>query len=94
MGMTAHRFPPPWRVVEMAGCFTVQDATGQNVAWFYFPDGPTVAPPAAVLLKERARRRAMSFAGPLLDKIDQIRRLVDHLEPTIAEPPKQGTNLP
>jgi hypothetical protein len=23
--------PTPWRVVEMAGCFTVQDATGQNV---------------------------------------------------------------
>jgi hypothetical protein len=29
-----NRFPPPWRVVEMAGCFVVQDATGQNVAWF------------------------------------------------------------
>ena len=86
--MTGRRFPPPWRVDEMAGCFIVQDATGQNVAWFYFPDGPTVAPSAAVLLKERARRRAMSFAGPLLDKIDQLRRLVEHLEPTIAEPPK------
>jgi hypothetical protein len=27
-------FPTPWHVVEMAGCFIVQDATGQNVAWF------------------------------------------------------------
>ena len=87
--MNADRFPRPWRIVEMAGCFTVQDATGQNVAWFYFPDGPTVAPPAAVLLKERAKRRSMSFASPLVDKVDQLRRLVDHLEPTIAEPPKQ-----
>jgi hypothetical protein len=94
MGMTAHRFPPPWRVVEMAGYFTVQDATGQNVAWFYFPDGPTVAPSAAELLKERARRRAISFAGPLLDKVDQLRRLVDHIEPTIAEQQSQGTKLP
>jgi hypothetical protein len=89
-----NRFPPPWRVVEMAGCFTVQDATGQSVAWFYFPDGPSVAPSAAVLLKEQARRRALNFAGPLLDKVDQLRRLVDHLEPTIAEQQSQGTKLP
>ena len=60
-----NRFPPPWRIVELAGSFTVQDATGQNVAWFYFLDGPTVAPSAAVPLKERARRRAVNFAGPL-----------------------------
>ena len=31
-------FPAPWRVVEMAGCFVVQDATGQKVAWFHFRD--------------------------------------------------------
>ena len=34
----AGRFPAPWRIVEMAGCSVVQDATGQKVAWFYFPD--------------------------------------------------------
>jgi hypothetical protein len=28
--MTGRRFPPPWRVVEMAG-FIVQDATGLYV---------------------------------------------------------------
>jgi hypothetical protein len=61
-----NRFPPPWRIVEMPGCFIVGDATGQNVAWFYFQDGPTVAPSDTVLLKEQARRRAMNFAGPLL----------------------------
>jgi hypothetical protein len=81
MGMTAR--PPPWRVVEGAGCFIVQDATEQNVAWFYFPDGPTVAPSAAVLLKKQARRRAVNFAGPRLDKADQLRRLVELLEPTL-----------
>jgi hypothetical protein len=52
----------------MAGHFIVQDATGQNVAWFYFRDDPTVAPSAAVLIKEQARRRAVNFAGPLVDK--------------------------
>jgi hypothetical protein len=87
--MMADRFPTPWRVVEMAGCFTVQNATGQNVAWFYFLEGPTVAPSAAVLLKEQAKRRAMNFAGSLLDKTDQLRRLVDLLEPTMAEPPSR-----
>jgi hypothetical protein len=69
--MTDHRFPPPWRIVEMSGCFVVRDATGRSFAWFHFQDDVTVAPPAAVLLKERAKRRAMSFAGPLLDKADR-----------------------
>jgi hypothetical protein len=52
----------------MAGCFIVQDATGQNVAWFHFHDDATVAP----LLKERVRRSAVNFAGPLLQKADPI----------------------
>jgi hypothetical protein len=69
--MTSRRFPAPWRVVEMAAYFVVQDATGQNVAWFYFRDDPTVAPSAAVLLKEQARRRAVNFAAPLVDKADR-----------------------
>jgi hypothetical protein len=69
--MSNLRFPPPWRVVEMAGCFVVQDATGQNVAWFYFRDDPTVAPSTAVRLKEQAKRSAVNFAGPLGDKADR-----------------------
>jgi hypothetical protein len=59
--------PPPWHVIEMAGCFIVQDATGQNVALFHFRDDATVSP----LFKERVRRRAVNFAGPLLDKADR-----------------------
>jgi hypothetical protein len=59
-----HRFPAPWRIVEMPGCFVVQDATGRNVAWFHFQDNATVAP----RLKQGAMRRAINFAGPLLDK--------------------------
>jgi hypothetical protein len=78
----------------MAGCFIVQDAAGQNVAWFYFRDDPTVAPSAAVLLKEHARRRAANFAGSLLDRADQLRRLVDLLEPTIPKPAKPGNEAP
>ena len=56
------RFPRPWRVVEHPGSFTVQDAAGQNVAWFYFRNDPGTAQSIAVLFKEEARRRAMNFA--------------------------------
>jgi hypothetical protein len=56
------RFPRPWRVVEHPASFTVQDATGQNVAWFYFRNDPGIAQSIAVLFKEEARRRAMNFA--------------------------------
>jgi len=55
------RFPRPWRVVEHPASFTVQDARGQNVAWFHFRNDPGIAQAAAVLFKEDARRRAMNF---------------------------------
>ena len=58
------RFPRPWRVVEHPASFTVQDATGKNVAWFHFSDDPGIAQSAAVLFKDEARRRAMIFAKP------------------------------
>jgi hypothetical protein len=56
------RFPRPWRVVEHPASFTVQDATGQNVAWFHFRNDPGIAQSVAVLFKEEAQRRAMNFA--------------------------------
>jgi hypothetical protein len=55
------RFPRPWRVVEHPASFTVQDATGQNVAWFHFRNDPGIVQSVAVLFKEEARRRAMNF---------------------------------
>jgi hypothetical protein len=55
------RFPRPWRVVEHAASFTVQDARGQNVACFHFRNDPGIAQAAAVRFKEDARRRAMNF---------------------------------
>ena len=64
------RFPRPWRVVEHAASFAVQDATGQNMAWFYFRNDPEIAQSVAVVFKDEARRRAMKFAEPLLDKAE------------------------
>jgi len=57
------RFPRPWRVAEHAATFTVQDARGQNVAWFHFRNDPEIAQAMAVRFKEDARRRAMNFVG-------------------------------
>jgi hypothetical protein len=56
------RFPRPWCVIEHSGYFTVQDARGQNVAWFYFRNDPGVVPSVAARFKDEARRRAMIFA--------------------------------
>jgi hypothetical protein len=64
------RFPRPWRIVEHAASFTVQDATGQNMVWFHFRNDPEIAQSVAVLFKDEARRRAMTFAGPLLSKVE------------------------
>jgi hypothetical protein len=48
------RFPRPWRVVENPASLTVQDARGQNVAWFYFDNDPGIAQAAAVRFKRCA----------------------------------------
>jgi hypothetical protein len=58
------RFPRPWCVIEHSAHFTVQDARGQNVAWFYFRNDPGTVQSVAVLFKDAARRRAMIFAQP------------------------------
>jgi hypothetical protein len=48
-------------------------ATGQNVAWFYFRNDPLVAKTAGVLLKVEARRMAVNFVCPPLDKAELMR---------------------
>jgi hypothetical protein len=53
------RFPRPWRVAEHAATFTVQDARGQNMAWFHFRSNPEIGQSVAVLCKDAARRRVL-----------------------------------
>ena len=57
-------FPRPWSVIEHIAHFTVQDARGQNVAWFYFRNDPGIVQSVAVLFKDTTRRRALIFAQP------------------------------
>jgi hypothetical protein len=56
------RFPPPWRVVEIASAYRVDDANGQALGCFYFRDDDNVARQAGVLTKDEARRMAVNFA--------------------------------
>src|SRR5271154_3900279 len=56
------RFPRPWRVIELPASFTVQDATGQNVASFHFRNDSGVAQSVVAMFKDGARRRAMNHA--------------------------------
>src|SRR6516162_2343128 len=53
------RFPRPWCVIEHSAHFSVQDARGQNVAWFYFEIYPGIVQSVAVRFKDTARRGAM-----------------------------------
>jgi len=57
------RFPPPWRVVEMPGGYTVEDANGQQLGTFYGSrTAPDVARQAQTLTMDEARRMAANFA--------------------------------
>jgi hypothetical protein len=74
------RFPRPWRVAEHPTTFTVQDARGQNVAWFHFRNDPEIAQAMGVRFKEDARRRAMNFVGiPKAEcEAENVRAAADH----------------
>lgn len=58
------RFPPPWRVVEMAGGYAVEDADGEQLGVFYGSRrvAPGIAQPSQPLTMDEARRMAANFA--------------------------------
>jgi hypothetical protein len=57
------RFPPPWRVVEMQGGYTVEDADGQQLGVFYGSrSDPDIARRAQTLTIDEALRMAVDFA--------------------------------
>jgi hypothetical protein len=57
------RFPPPWRVVEMRGGYTVEDADGKHLGVFYGSRAdPDIARQAQTLTMDEAQRMAVDFA--------------------------------
>jgi hypothetical protein len=54
-------FPTPWTVKEQFACFTVQDASGKALGYFYFKEEPDRRS-ATSLTKDEARMIAASFA--------------------------------
>jgi hypothetical protein len=59
--MTGH-FPEPWRIVEIPQGFTVNDATGQQLAMFYGLAEPNTARQTDSLTIDEARQMAVDFA--------------------------------
>ena len=53
----ARHFPPPWKIVEHAESYWVQDASGQTVGWFQFRDNPAAARHAAMPARHVRLRR-------------------------------------
>lgn len=56
------RFPPPWRVVEVAAAFVVEDAAQTRLAYVYFDTRPEGSPNAQALSRDQARRIAINLA--------------------------------
>jgi hypothetical protein len=69
MTRAGRRFPRPWRVIERAESFWVQDASG----WFYFRDHPETARHTGVLERDEALRMAANFVllPELIGKADR-----------------------
>jgi hypothetical protein len=56
------RFPPPWFVTELSGCFVLKDNLGQPLAYIYFEDDPARRAAAKLLTRDEARRIASKIA--------------------------------
>lgn len=56
------RFPPPWRVEQIAGGYVIKDANGQQLAYVYGRDSKADADIARVLTMDEARRIAANIA--------------------------------
>ena len=59
---STRRFPPPWRVEEIAGGYVVKDANGQSLAYVYAREKGADADIAKVLTMDEARRIATNIA--------------------------------
>jgi hypothetical protein len=55
-------FPTPWRIIEIPNGFSVNDATGRQLAVFYGRSDPNIAGHTGFLTIAEARQLAVTFA--------------------------------
>jgi len=60
--MTARRFPPPWSVVDIGGCFVVKASNDRPLVFIYYAEGVARRSLSRLLTRDAARRIAASFA--------------------------------
>jgi hypothetical protein len=61
MTETRH-FPPPWRPIENEESYSVEDSSGQKLAYVYFADGHARRRDMGRLTRGEARRIAKAIA--------------------------------
>jgi hypothetical protein len=59
---STRRFPPPWRVERINGCYVVKDANGQSLAYVYGRECRADADAAKAIIMDEARRIATNIA--------------------------------
>jgi len=56
------RFPSPWSVDDIGGCFVVKASNGQPLVFIYYGEGAGHRSLARLLTRDAARRIAASIA--------------------------------
>jgi hypothetical protein len=60
--MTPRRFPPPWSVDDIGGCFVVKASNNRPLVFIYYGEGVARRSLARLLTRNAARRIAVGIA--------------------------------
>ena len=60
--MAARRFPPPWSIEDIGGCFVVKASNDRPLVFIYYWDGFGRRSLAKLLTRDTARRIAANIA--------------------------------
>jgi hypothetical protein len=60
--MPERRFPPPWFIEDVGGCFVVKASNNRPLIFIYYGEGVARRSLARLLTRNAARRIAVGFA--------------------------------
>jgi hypothetical protein len=60
--LAARRFPPPWSIEDIGGCFVVKASNDRPLVFIYYWDGVGRRSLAKLLTRDTARRIAVGIA--------------------------------